>query len=282
MPRGHNKKIGPSKAKKEASKKPRASHGKPTAKPTTIVDDRPSQRIAPKRLEKAPDWAVLTKSQHESIPGTRIQSLPGGVAVRVVTEDGAKFPPHKVAAVKKHLKKLVQKAKEKAEVEQMINGTKPVPDADADDKSAESRAHAKSRKRVAPAATPPKSKKERKEEAWKARQQQLQEAHAEKIKEEGRELVSDQWCAGEVVQRAQGLAWAKVRDPSQIPEAVLTRLRDSTEEIRRQLESLVEDVIPIRFADVDKSLDLKPGIALRFQVYTDRNGVGGCNASAAA
>lgn len=260
-------------AKKNTIKK--SSRTKTGAKPMMIPDDRPSQKVPLKRDRVAPEWARLKKDDHAKIAGTRLQSLPGGSAVRVVLEDGKKFAPHKVLAAKRHLKKLAEQAKEKAEIARMIGESNAASSATPAD--------------VAPAGSKPavaskeqSNKKARKEAAWKDRQQKLAGEHAARLAEDGRELASAEWLQGEVLQRAQGRVWMKVSDTSKLPERVLLRLREATAEIRSELSIGAGDVVPLRFADLaDKTVDLKVGVALHFKVFTDKNGVGGCDAKAA-
>jgi len=258
-----------------------------------LRDLRKSQLIEPRRTDIAPEWAKLKKDDHPTIPGTRIQSLPGGVAVRVIIEDGKHFPPHKLIAAKKYLKLLVARAHEKAEIARMISETsssgwsnehlaskEPVLAAPLDVLPARSHAHAKS-EQTSSAATGRLSKKERKHAEWKERQQKLVETQAAKLQETGREIVCAHWFEGEVVQRSKGRAWVKVNDAAQMPAQVRERLRVATAEIRSELAITDCDVLPICFADVtDATLDLKPGAALHFKIFTDKQDVGGCEAKA--
>mmetsp|Transcript_128390 Transcript_128390/g.256448 ORF Transcript_128390/g.256448 Transcript_128390/m.256448 type:complete len:127 (+) Transcript_128390:67-447(+) len=61
----------------------------------------------------------LTKGKYEKIAGTRIQSLAGGVPVRIVIEDGKTFPPDRVQQVKRHMRLLEKQKKEAAAVAKM-------------------------------------------------------------------------------------------------------------------------------------------------------------------
>jgi len=275
MPRGcHNKKAPLSTARRQAERKPHAK-AKPKAKPKTIIDDRPSQRLPPKPL-KAPEWAKLAKGEHESIPGTRVQCGKGGIAVRVVIEDGKSFPPHKVQAVKKHLRKLEQQAVLKREVDRIHATDGPI-----DPASLLSSQGPVVKARPVPKVTitVPQNKKERKQQQYQAFKQRQAELHASKAKEAGRELVSHEWHAAEVVLRSEGRAWVQLADCNDISESVVTKM----DEIAR-IASVTPThegghILAVSFADIaDKELQLTLGTKLKVKVFRDRQGVGGCEA----
>mmetsp|Transcript_48545 Transcript_48545/g.115390 ORF Transcript_48545/g.115390 Transcript_48545/m.115390 type:complete len:351 (-) Transcript_48545:51-1103(-) len=290
MPRGcHNKKAPLSTAKRQAERKPSAN-SKPKAKPTTIVDDRPSQRL-PDKPPKAPEWAKPQKGDHEKIAGTRVQCGKGGITVRVVIEDGKVFPPHKVAAVKKHLKKLEQKAELQREIDRIHTTDGPIDPASLLSsvgsrlkKVASGAEAAKASATAAVSITVPQTKKERKRqqyEEWLRRQAAM---HAAKAEEAGRELVSHEWHDAKVLLRSEGSAWVELASSQGLSDAVRAKMDERAKASQPDLMSSAGAegrLLAVSFADIaDKTLQLQPGAQLQLKVFRDRDGVGGCEARA--
>jgi len=114
------------------------------------------------------------------------------------------------------------------------------------------------------------------------------ERDAKKLAAEQRVMVDNKFYSGEVVQRYQMCAWVKPKNPAQIPAKVQPKLKEMNAALREKtkdskkgfLDGKCDDtvnVIYVRLGDiVQEGLVLKTGVAVKFRLYTDTKGVGGC------
>merc|ERR1719215_969169 len=134
-----------------------------------------------------------------------------------------------------------------------------------------------------------KAKKERTPEEIEAAKEKRAERHAEKIEKEMRMLVSDTYFTGEIVSRGKFFCWVLPQSPP-IPASVLPELKKMNDEFRAKSEQNTDgkkvrpfangaegNVVYVAAADIeDESLKPREGTAVKFKIYTDSKGVGGC------
>merc|ERR1719276_506757 len=134
-----------------------------------------------------------------------------------------------------------------------------------------------------------KAKKERTPEEIEAAKEKRAERHAEKIEKEMRMLVSDTYFTGEIVSRGKFFCWVLPQSPP-IPASVLPELKKMNDEFRAKSEQNTDgkkvrpfangaegNVVYIAMADIEEEdLKISEGTAVRFKLYTDSKGVGGC------
>eukprot|EP00929_Paragymnodinium_shiwhaense_P002825 TRINITY_DN103133_c0_g1_i1.p1 TRINITY_DN103133_c0_g1~~TRINITY_DN103133_c0_g1_i1.p1 ORF type:complete len:375 (-),score=114.99 TRINITY_DN103133_c0_g1_i1:86-1210(-) len=221
------------------------------------------------------------KGQFEKIPGTRVELVKTGVYVRKVVEDGKTFPPDNVRGCRQHLRKLQEKA---AEIARTRGEAIPVgPLAKEAKKNEKRKPPAKGADKAEPL-----SKKARKQQDYEMRQKRLADEHAAKVAGENRQLVSEAWCFGEVVERSKGCAWVKLRQSEQhVPEEALKTLRAENASLREAAGTVNPfcggaegDLLRLAFADVSQTgLNLRPGTKVTLRVFkTGEGSLGGCEA----
>mmetsp|Transcript_17538 Transcript_17538/g.33078 ORF Transcript_17538/g.33078 Transcript_17538/m.33078 type:complete len:236 (-) Transcript_17538:91-798(-) len=186
----------------------------------------------------------------EKIKGTQIKQVKGGAFVRVVNADGKEFPIEATKAVYKYLRSIGEEV------------SMPGP------------ASKKGKKGK-------KEKKERTPEEELAHKLKMEEKHQQTIEKEGRVKVSDKYINGEIIQRGGHFFWVKADNPNAIPMNVKSKLQAMNEEARSKNEKFLggsDDLaIFVRMADIaTEGLPIKPGTKLKFKLYTDNKGVGGC------
>lgn len=134
--------------------------------------------------------------------------------------------------------------------------------------------------------------KELTEEQKEERRQKMGERHEAKILKENRMEVGDDWLEGEIVQRAKSFGWAKLSEGFEVPEDAQAQLDAMNEEFRQKAAEredsrgfcggIEENVIYVNCGDiVEDGLVLKPGLRIKFKLYTDDKGVGACEVQSA-
>jgi len=212
---------------------------------------------------------AVTKATHD-IPGTQLIEV-GGQLVRLVTASGKCFAPTDFAGALGHLEKLARKRStheaarlkedELASSSSLVVGNCEVCEV-----------------KVA-------------SEDLEAQRKRFAERHAEMIESEERVLVSQASHVGEVVQRGRANAWVRPLNPELIPESVRVQLRAMNDDFRAKSSEaegktkpfcgVDADVVYVRIADVKPGLVMKRGVRVKFKLYTDLKGVGGCEVVAA-
>jgi len=213
------------------------------------------------RFVKQSEW----QGRYPKIRGTQILQLKGGHVVRMMTASGKCFSPGDVEGALAHLEKLA--------VEHASSGDQLAQSEE------EEVSHGRPKRR---------NRQEMTSDELEAQQRRFAEQHEERIEREERVLVSQATYMGHVVRRGRANAWVKPANPDLIPEDVRSLLRAMNQEIRTktlELEGTVKpfcggveaDVVYVRIADViEPGLVLKPGVAVKFKLYTDVKGVGAC------
>jgi len=121
------------------------------------------------------------------------------------------------------------------------------------------------------------------------RRQWNAERHAARVVKEERQLISESFFEGVVVQRARWHAWVKPLEPEAIPESVQQPLEEMNNGFRAKATDgkefcggISENVIYVAVGDLaSPGLILKSGTKVKFKLYTDTRGVGGCEVTAA-
>lgn len=241
--------------------------------------------------------AVIRKGQFEKIKGTRIQISRCGKPVRIVISDGKQFPPDNVQAVNLYMKRLAQQAEEHARafgepLPSLAAAPVPAP------KTAAATGAAPAKKKVVASngkqKSDPTGKDQEKKAGPKVKDQEKRlRQRARQAAEAGRQVVCPpDWCKGEVVQRAKGRAWVRLDSATELSGPVLSRLQAVNAELRAKASATEESpfrggdeadlLLPVAFFDVaEQGLMLQPGTKLRFKLFTDNHGVGGCEATSA-
>eukprot|EP00746_Dinoflagellata_sp_MGD_P162372 gnl/MRDRNA2_/MRDRNA2_89908_c0_seq1.p2 gnl/MRDRNA2_/MRDRNA2_89908_c0~~gnl/MRDRNA2_/MRDRNA2_89908_c0_seq1.p2 ORF type:complete len:258 (+),score=87.99 gnl/MRDRNA2_/MRDRNA2_89908_c0_seq1:93-866(+) len=231
--------------------------------------------------------------KYTKVPGTEIQHMKGGVVVRVAIKSGMQFQPDDVDAAKKHVAEIKGEnaGKEKGQASQKNGGGKmewpkswgPMPAwakqwiawyGKGGGKGGGSEGKKKKKK----------VKKELTEEQKEARAAKQKERDAKILAEENRVIASNDMHSGEVIARGNRCGWVKPKNPNRIPKAVMTKLqamnaemREKAKEAPKKKQAFEEDVIYVRTADVvTEGLRLTPGTMVKFKLYHDSKGVGGC------
>merc|ERR1711865_943069 len=115
------------------------------------------------------------------------------------------------------------------------------------------------------------------------------ERHAVKVEKEMRMLVNDTYFTGDVVSRGKFFCWVLPQSPP-IPASVLPELKKMNDEFRSKSEENTDgkkvrpfangaegNVVYVAMADIEEEdLKISEGLAVRFKLYTDSKGVGGC------
>lgn len=235
--------------------------------------------------------------KYTKVPGTEIQHMKGGVVVRVAIKSGMQFPPDDVEAAKKHVADIKGEnaGKEKAAGTQGgKNGGDwqwpkswgPMPPwakawmAWYGKGAGKGGSQEKGKKKK----KAPKEKKELTPEQIEARQAKARERDAKILAEENRVIVSNDMHPGEVIARGNRCAWVKPTNPQKIPKPVMTKLqamnnemREKAKETPKKKQAFEDDVVYVRSSDVaTEGLQLKPGVMVKFKLYHDAKGVGGC------
>merc|ERR1712019_42240 len=109
----------------------------------------------------------------------------------------------------------------------------------------------------------------------------MEERHQQAIAKEGRVVVGNTFIKGEIVQRGGFFFWAKAANPSAIPAAAKAKLQKMNDEFRAKNAKFLggKDDLAIfcRIGDIStENMSIKPGTAIKFKLYTDDKGVGGC------
>uniref|UniRef100_A0A7S2LJT7 CCHC-type domain-containing protein n=1 Tax=Zooxanthella nutricula TaxID=1333877 RepID=A0A7S2LJT7_9DINO len=111
------------------------------------------------------------------------------------------------------------------------------------------------------------------------------ERHAKRVEEEERKIVTDSHLEGEVLQRAKWHAWIKPKNPSAVPEDVMSKIKEMNDAFRAKVTEgrnfcggTEDQVVYLAVADIaEDSLVLRPGLAVKFKLYVDNKGVGACD-----
>merc|ERR1712070_1052117 len=134
-----------------------------------------------------------------------------------------------------------------------------------------------------------KKQKERTPEEIAAYKEKRAERHATKIEKEMRMLVSDTYYTGEVVSWGKHFCWVLPQSPP-MPASVMPELKKMNDEFRAKAAQSTDgkkarpfaggcegNVVYVATADIEEET-LKPreGTAVKFKLYTDAKGVGGC------
>eukprot|EP00930_Biecheleria_cincta_P015530 TRINITY_DN12922_c0_g2_i2.p1 TRINITY_DN12922_c0_g2~~TRINITY_DN12922_c0_g2_i2.p1 ORF type:complete len:391 (+),score=97.24 TRINITY_DN12922_c0_g2_i2:216-1388(+) len=260
----------------------------PQAKRDFIIDDRPSQYVKGRPEPRAADMA---KGKYETIPGTRIQPIPGRGPIRVVIQDGKQFEPRNVRGARRHLAKLADEAAELAR----IQGSAAVAEAAAATVAKAAAAAAKTiaerrsqlikhRLKEGQSQELPPSKKERKAAARHQRQAELDALHADAADAEERQPACDVLLLGEVMERRAGQALLRLSAESAklLPEAVALALQQRTADLQAGAQpasasaesaesagtgSSAPMLLSLRYGDA-KDLNLQVGTSCRFKIFT--------------
>merc|ERR1711874_727729 len=119
----------------------------------------------------------------------------------------------------------------------------------------------------------------------------MMERHQIAVAKECRVMAGQQYIQGEIVQRGSNFMWVKPKNANSIPANVRGQLQAMNDEFRAKsggegkkafLGGLLDNVVYVRFGDIsDESLPIKAGTGVKFKLYTDNKGVGGCEVVAA-
>merc|ERR1719162_1428330 len=134
-----------------------------------------------------------------------------------------------------------------------------------------------------------KEQKERTPEEMAAIKEKRAEKHASKIEQEMRMLVNDTYYTGEVVSSGKFFCWVLPQSPP-IPASVMPELKKMNDEFRAKASENTDgkkarpfaggcegNVVYVALADIEEeTLKINEGTAVRFKLYTDSKGVGGC------
>jgi len=238
--------------------------------------------------------------KYTKVPGSEIKHMKGGVIVRVAIKSGMQFAPDDVEGAKAHIAEIKGEKAGKDQGQKSSGGGEgngavwpkswgPMPPmmkawmAWYGKGSGKGNGAQQGKKKKAP-----KEKKELTPEQIAARQAKAAEREAKILAEENRVIAGDKLHSGEVIARGNRCAWVKAKNPAQIPSAVMTKLkamnaemREKAKEAPKKKQAFEEDVIYIRTSDVaDADLKLKEGTMVKFKLYHDAKGVGGCQVKA--
>jgi len=226
----------------------------------------------------------------DKIKGTEVQLRKGGVYVRVVTADGKEFPPTANKAVIKHLKSIGQ---DPTPPQAMKKVKGPTPEEAQAQKKAKGKGPTqpgqgvKKKVKGTPKQAPPKPRTAEEEEA--RRQKMVEKAEA-MLLTENRQMVSNSYHTGEIVQAGGTWMWVKPDNPSKITGPAKAKLQKMNEEMAKKkkadgktwLDGSKVNAVYVRLADMlDTSLKVEKGVKVQFKLYTDNKGVGGCDVMAA-
>jgi hypothetical protein len=262
-----------------------------------VVEMFPAHAAKTAAAEKAD--ATKKESKYGKVPGTEIQHMKGGIVVRVAIKSGMQFPPEDVEAAKKHVAEIKGEnaGKEKGQASQKNgsggsgNGTNwpkswgPMPPwvkqwmAWYGPKGGGKGGGSEGKKKKAK-----KPKKELTPEQIEARQAKAKEREAKLLADEQRQIVNNDMHVGEVIARGNRCAWVKPENASRFPKAFQTKLaamnaemREKAKDAPKKKQAFDADVIYVRTCDVvTEDLKLKEGTMIKFKIYSDTKGVGGC------
>jgi len=234
------------------------------------------------------------KGKFDKVPGTEIKHMKGGVTVRVAIKSGLQFDPKDTEAAKKHVAEIKGEnaGKEKAggngggAAPEWPKSWGPMPKWAKEWMAWYGKGAGKGN--AQPAKKKKKVKKELTDEQKEKRAARSKEREAKILADENRVIAGDKLHSGEVIARGNRCAWVKAKNPAQIPSAVMTKLkamnaemREKAKEAPKKKQAFEEDVIYIRTSDVaDADLKLKEGTMVKFKLYHDAKGVGGCQVKA--
>jgi hypothetical protein len=204
---------------------------------------------------------VAASAKPVKIKGTQIKQVKGGGFVRVVTEDGKEFPIEATKGVYKYLRSIGQEVVEPGKQQNQPK-----------------KAMKKQKKR-----------KERTPEEEEVAQAKASERHQASIEKDGRVVVGDDYIDGEIVRRGGRFMWVKPDNPNSIPANVRGKLKKMNDEFRAKggegkkafLGGETANVVFVWLADLGEQIEIKPETKVKFKLYTDNKGVGGCEVVAA-
>lgn len=253
--------------------------------------------------------AQMVGAKPEKIKGTQIRQIKGGGWIRVVSADGKEFPVAATKAVHKYLRSIGEEVAGGEEGKDNLMGAKPVKIKGTQIKQVKGGGFVRVvnedgkefpiqanktvcnylrsiGQEVVKGGSKSKAKKERTPEEQEAYKHKMAEKHQQTIEKEGRVVVGNQYTLGEIIARGGQHFWVKAKNPSAIPAAVKGKLQAMNDEARAKDKKFLggkDDLgIFVRLGDVAmEGLSLKPGTDVKFKLYTDEKGVGGCEVLAA-
>merc|ERR1711874_512076 len=118
------------------------------------------------------------------------------------------------------------------------------------------------------------------------KKEEIRAKHEEVHAEQGRELASNSFFFGEVLQRGKRYGWIKPSAFGKLPADVQKKVKDMVKEKKQTAKANAsenpafnQNVLFIHMSDVEEAVLVQAGDKVKFKVYTDTQGAGACEVS---
>merc|ERR1712039_335618 len=93
----------------------------------------------------------------------------------------------------------------------------------------------------------------------------------------GRQMISENYCFGKVLDKVKGEAWVHASISGEICRSFVVEFEQTKARAADAGISKESAAIPITFGDIPHGIHLSAGIPVKFKVFKDLDGIGGCD-----